>query len=294
MFRLLLYFFCFICTGLFAQSKLECVVLKTNKPENKEVSIWYRVPKNYSRTSDTNYRVLIFFGGRNCTGQNEANGSLGFGQWADENDIFIVATGFKNDNYWDPKQWSGDVLFSALNEIRKKYKICTTKLLFYGFSAGGQCSNAFPAFKPENTRAWVSHACGYFHKPIPAMKDMPGLITCGDADRQRFVISRNFIDEYRKLGANILWKSFPNRPHDVPSGSLYLAMAFLEYYHKLYIDDLKSNINTIPSKESKKIIYVGDDQDSVIYPADSPEAKNIYSTKFLFKSNSCIIFNQHA
>ena len=41
-------------------------------------------------------------------------------------------------------------------------------------------------------RAWVSHACGVFHEPTGRMKDTPGLVTCGDADQARYIISRNF------------------------------------------------------------------------------------------------------
>ena len=42
----------------------------------------------------------------------------------------------------------------------------------------------------------------------------------------------------RKKGVNIIWKSFPNHPHDVPPDSLKLARAFLAYYHELNRDDL--------------------------------------------------------
>lgn len=273
---IIIFVYLLFCVSVFAQAKLEYVVVNTTQKENKEVKVWYRVPSGYDESSKTNYRVLVFFGGRNFTAQRQIEGNLGFDKFADKNNMFIVTMGLTNDDYWEPRKWSGKVLLQAIEQISKKYKICTNKLLFYGYSAGGQCSNTFPAYMPEKTRAWVSHACGYFHKPITKMKNIPALITCGDADGQRYLISRNFIYEYRKLGANILWKSFPNRPHDIPKGSIYLAQAFLEYYHNLYIDDLKSNIGGISaSKESKKFLYIGDDLEGVIYPASSSEAKNI-------------------
>ena len=62
-----------------------------------------------------------------------------------------------------------------------------------------------------NGRAWVSHACGVFHEPSERMKDVPGMVTCGDADTIRYVISREFVDSCRRIGVNIIWKSFPNK-----------------------------------------------------------------------------------
>ena len=124
-----------------------------------------------------------------------------------------------------------------------------------------------------SARAWVSHACGVFHEPTAGMRSVPGLVTCGDADAQRYVISRNFVEKYRKKGCNIIWRSFPNHPHDVPPDSLRLAREFLTYYHKIYSSDLTergSRRDTPPVYP-----YIGDDQEGVFYPANSPKAKNI-------------------
>ena len=121
-------------------------------------------------------------------------------------------------------------------------------------------------------RAWVSHACGVFHEPTSYMKNTPGLVTCGDADQARYIISRNFVEASRKKGVNIIWKSFPNTPHDVPPDSLKLARAFLAYYHELHRDDLSGG-NSRPNSPTTE--YVGDDQDAVYYPANSAKAKNV-------------------
>ena len=82
------------------------------------------------------------------------------------------------------------------------------------------------------------------------MKDIPGLVTCGDADTARYIISRNFVERSRRKGINIIWKSFPNHPHDVPPDSLKLARAFLTYYHELYKEDLDFHacFSTVVSK----------------------------------------------
>ena len=78
----------------------------------------YRVPQGYDAKQRAAYRILIYFGGRNTSGQAEASGILGWGKWCDENGVFIVAPGFRDDNYWDPKEWSDNVRKIAHN-LRK-------------------------------------------------------------------------------------------------------------------------------------------------------------------------------
>lgn len=259
--------------NLYSEGVLESVSVSTFAPNNKSVTIWYRVPDSYDAKDKSTYRVLIFFGGRNYAGKDQAAGGYDWDKWADQNKVFLLSPGFKDDIYWEPQKWSGKALLEAIALIKKKYNICDDKFLFYGYSAGAQCSNLFPAWMPEKTRAYVSHANGYFHKPNVNMKNIAALVTCGDADRDRFIINHKFIEDYRKLGANVLWKSFPNHPHDVPKGSIHLAQAFLEYYHKLCAKDLDSSLKA--EKVPTRILFVGDDQDGVIYAPDSPEAKNI-------------------
>ena len=250
----------------------ETITVKTKAPQNRNAVFQYRVPKGYDKNRREMYRVLVIFGGRNTNGKADASGRMGWGKWCDDNDIFLVVPGLKNDNYWDPKEWSGLALQRALLQLKENYNICTEKILYYGYSAGSQASNLFAAWRPRLCRAWVSHACGVFHEPTIRMKDIPGLVTCGDADQARYIISRNFVEASRKKGVNIIWKSFPNHPHDVPPDSLKLARAFLIYYHELNRDDLIGFGNR---RNEQKSAYIGDDQEAVYYPVHSAKAKNV-------------------
>lgn len=268
------YVFTFVVFSFFGSfSHAETITVKTKAQENKLAVFQYRVPKGYDANRAETYRILVIFGGRNTDGKADASGRMGWGEWCDDNGIFLICPGFQNDDYWEPEKWSGKALLNALEQIRKRYNICTDKLLFYGYSAGSQCSNLFPAWRPQLTRAWVSHACGVFHEPTARMRSVAGLVTCGDADRARYVISRNFVENCREKEINIIWRSFPNHPHDVPPDSLRLAREFLTYYHKACSADLtgrNSRRNDIPVYP-----YIGDDQEGVFYRADSPKAKNI-------------------
>ena len=250
------------------------VQVATSAPNNKTVTVYYRVPKDYNAKRLDAYRVLVIFGGRNNTGKADVTGRLGWGEWADKQGVFLVCPGFKDDNYWEPKTWSGKALSDALVLIGKKYKIGQSKLLFYGYSAGSQCSNLFPAWRPDQTRAWVSHACGYFHTPSAVMRGVPGLVTCGDADVERYIISRRFVESYRKYGVDIIWRSYSNHPHDVPPASLELARAFLAFYHNQYLSDLRYS-GMAGRVKPEKPAFIGDMEDYNYHPAETIAAKNI-------------------
>jgi hypothetical protein len=226
------------------------------------------VPAGYDASRAGLYHALVLFGGRNTDGKADVGGRLGWGEWADKEDVFIVCPGFRDDAYWEPGAWSGKALTDALEEIGRRHRVCTARLLYYGYSAGSQCANLFPAWHPDRARAWVSHACGVFHEPVPRMAGVPGLVTCGDADVARFLISRAFVENCRKKGLSVLWQSFPNHPHDVPPDSLKLARAFLSHYHTLYRQELSvAGWAPAAAEVQRPPPFVGDEQDGVFYPA---------------------------
>lgn len=245
-------------------SSVFCISVATKSPDNPKAKFWCRSPKGYDGQRRKPYSVLVYFGGRNCQGKEEASGKLGWSSWSDENDVFLVCPGFQNDKYWEPEKWSGEALFSALSTLKKKWNIDTSKIMYYGYSAGSQASNLFAAWRPARCAAWVSHACGMFHEPMAAMRRVPGLATCGDADAARYVIGRDFVERARRKGENVIWKSFPNRRHDVPEESLLLARAFFRWRKELRENCFATQ-------------FIGDDADGVYYPVESPEADLIES-----------------
>ena len=249
---------------------VDCVEIPTRAPNNPTVKFWYRVPSSYDPSRRERHRVLVLFGGRNCDGRPEVSGKLGWTAWADLNGVILVSPTLKDDAYWEPEAWSGRALLSALDALAAKFRTATRGILFYGYSAGSQASNLFPAWRPDLCRAYVSHACGVFHKPSARMRGVAGLVTCGDADTARYVLSRRFVDGCRALGVPVVWRSFPNRPHDVPEESLRLAREFLAHHHWSHPEDLGGTLiaSAAPS-------FVGDDADGIYYPSGSPEAADV-------------------
>ena len=236
---------------------VEPVTVRTKATHNQEAKFWCHVPSGYDAKRKTPYPVLVYFGGRNCSGEEEASGKLGWSDWCDANGVFLFCPGLKDDSYWDPEAWSGQALFDALAQLKRRYRIDDSKICYYGYSAGSQAANLFAAWRPKRCLAWVSHACGVFHEPKVTMRGVPGLVTCGDADSARYVISRASVEKSRRRGIDIIWKSFPNHPHDVPPDSLRLARVFLRHC----VSSLRGGAS-----------FVGDDQDGVYYPEGSAEA----------------------
>ena len=95
-------------------ASVESVTVATKAPHNQEATFWYHVPAKYDAKRRSPYPVLVYFGGRNCKGKDEASGKLGWSDWADANGVFLVCPGFKDDNYWEPEKWSGQALLDAV------------------------------------------------------------------------------------------------------------------------------------------------------------------------------------
>lgn len=59
----------------FAES-VSLVTIRTRAENNRNASVWYRVPENYREISGRKWRVLVIFGGRNCGGSNEVSNAI--------------------------------------------------------------------------------------------------------------------------------------------------------------------------------------------------------------------------
>ena len=158
-----------------SSARVASVKVATAAPSvtNRALTIWYRVPAGYSAQQAVPSRILVIFGGRNASGKEEVSGKLGWDRWADAQNAFLVSPGYYNDDYWEPRAWSGKALLDGIDLIRKRYLVCDRKLLYYGYSAGSQCANLFAAWRPDFARGWVAHGCGVFHEPKLTLRQVP-------------------------------------------------------------------------------------------------------------------------
>ncbi len=243
--------------------------VKIKKKSNNYVEICYRVPKKYDRKSKKLYRILIYLTWRWPAGERKINDHFQFIKWADENDIFLVALRLhKKDR--NPNNGSGQSFFKAIDKLKAIYpNIFSERMFYFGYSGGAEVANMLAEYAPERCLAWFAQGCGVWHKPSSKMKNIPGFVVCGNADVQRYILSRSYIKKYHKYGEKIIFKTTENAGHDVQSEFIGKnAIVFFNHYnelHKYELDNSSRPINMLNNHVKEKMRYIGDDQDGVFY-----------------------------
>ena len=202
----------------------------------------YRLPQMQT----PNTRIMVLFGGRNWQGEKTIK-TFNFNELADKYSLILLSPSFKDNDYWQPEKWSGKTLKSVIKALEKKYKLYPQKLLFYGYSAGGQCANLFYNYMPESVDAWGLHACGVYPN-FPIKDGVFAFITCGLQDFDRVRISKTFIYKYRENGGKVIWKEY--------SGGHELNKEALDFARQFFADIL----------EKRKPIFVGEDETMRVLP----------------------------
>ena len=188
------------------------------------VEFRWRVPAN----GGADRRIMVLFGGRNWPARKTLE-TFRFDELADRHGLFLLAVSFRDREYWEPQVWSGPLLLRAVALIEQRYRLTSRKLLLYGYSAGGQCSNLFYAWMPERVAAWGAHGCGvYFRGEIA--HPVPAFLSCGVQDAERFAISREFVYRYREAGGALLWKYSAESGHELTPETLALARAWFDAF----------------------------------------------------------------
>lgn len=244
-------------------SATDAIKIKTDSPEKQVVEFAYRVPSGYDSKSAHEYKIMVLFGGRNWLG-GQALKNYDFNDFADKHKLFLISPSFKDEDYWEPEKWSGKALFAAISELEKKHGLKGCRLYFYGYSAGGQCSNLFYAYAPERVDAWVAHACGVYFNANKLKNGVPALITCCYDDKERIEISKTFAYRYRESGGQLTLKFYQGE-HELNPDALRLAKAFF---------------SAVIS--GKKAEFIGEDDTMRIFPATESEKVEIEFRNPLF------------
>lgn len=263
-----IFFLLLACVFSVAAGEMKSFFISTESPQNRSLGIALYIPSGYSEKDAENYRIMVLFGGRNWSGEKTIK-AYDFVKLADRYKLFIVSPGFRNDDYWAPEKWSGKALMQAVKAIKLEYKIRqSNKMLYFGYSAGAQCAALFYNWRPEIVKAWGAYACGVWFRPGKQVKNAaPAIITCGEDDRERYLLSTRFVRMARERGYSVIWRSYPVG-HDLSEKALALTRSFFA---------------SVLSGDSETK-YVGDDQDMKFYPAASRNGRNIdieYRNNFL-------------
>ena len=208
----------------------------------------YRTPGSPS----SNSRIMVLFGGRNWNG-DKAIKTFNFEELADKYSLILLSPSFKDNEYWQPEKWSGKALKSAVKLLEKKFGLMPQKLLFYGYSAGGQCANLFYNYMPNEVEAWGLHACGVYPK-MPVRNGVQSFITCGLQDSDRVRISKAFIYKYRENRGKVIWKEY--------TGGHELNIEALQFARQFFSDIL----------EKREALYVGEDETGAVISISKAKA----------------------
>lgn len=206
------------------------------------IEFFYKEPTVYNENS----QIMVLFGGRNWQGDKTLK-TYNFYNFANKHKLFLISPSFKDKDYWQPKAWSGKCLKKAIVKLEEKFKLKSQKLFFYGYSAGGQCSNLFYEYMPNTVEAFALHACGVYPEKVKYSK-APALITCGINDSDRFRISKTFIYKYRENGGSLIFKHY-NSAHELNREALDITKEFFD---------------AIIKKKSPK--YIGEDDTMQVLP----------------------------
>lgn len=249
----------FLCASLYADEIVKFKI-KTDSEQNKELVFALRVPENYSQADSEKYRIIVLFGGRNWDAKKTIK-TYNLNKLAEKHSLLILSPSFKDNDYWEPEKWSGKALLEAIEKVRKDYGLSKDKkLLYYGYSAGGQCANLFASWKPEIVDAWGAHACGVWFKADKISVRTSSFVTCGEDDIERYHSSMYFIHNVREKGYPVIWKSFPEQGHELSKEALLLAENFFDSFL---------------SSKDRTTKFIGDDQTMEYYPANSKKASHV-------------------
>jgi poly(3-hydroxybutyrate) depolymerase len=133
--------------------------------------------------------------------------------------------------YYYPEQGSGEVMEKVLAEVRRKTGADTGKVLFFGFSAGAHYAHRFALWRPQRVKAFVAYSAGWWSEPTAAVKSVPALILCGEAD-ERYGATFGFFKKGQKLGCPWVWRSYQNTGHSLTPAVRDMAEVFLAHYVK--------------------------------------------------------------
>lgn len=159
--------------------------------------------------------------------------------------------------YYYPEQGSGEVLELALQELERRSGVSTQQVLFFGFSAGAHVSHRFALWKPERVKAFVAYSAGWWSEPTEALKAVPALILCGEAD-ERYKPTYQFFLKGHQLGCPWIWRSYDDVGHVLTPEIREMAEVFLHHYvsekkqESLSYGDFQS-FQSIPKEEREKI-----------------------------------------
>lgn len=174
-------------------------------------SYYIYVPKDYSPSK----KWPLFIGVHAYT----FNGMQAIGFWrqyADPEGFILVCPNFR-DGYQGLGSGSVGQMKDILIEVKKDFNIDNKKVLITGFSAGAQFAHRFIILYPEYFQAASIMAAGSYNKPSRsrAAKHIKFLVMVGEADGERFGITKRYARWLEEEGYDVKFRPFGCVGHEV-------------------------------------------------------------------------------
>lgn len=144
--------------------------------------------------------ILLLIPGYN--GSGEAMMDARWKAFAEKHGLVLLAPTFKTTpeelqrgrGYYYPEQGSGAEVERMLEQVGKETGVQTDKILIFGFSVGAHFAHRFALWKPQRVKAFVAYSAAWWSEPTEALREVPALIVCGEADRPRFEPTKEFFE----------------------------------------------------------------------------------------------------
>ena len=162
---------------------------------------------------DAAKRYWLFVAVHGLGGKGE--GALGWAEFADEGQCIVVGPTFSGQ-YQMPtaKNEYGQKMIAIHKELSRQYKL-QRKFFITGFSAGAQFAHRFTLECPQHVVGCAAHSAGSWSGPNARAKYVPFVVTCGEDDRQRIHMARNFADDLERKGYKVTTGWFKGVDHSM-------------------------------------------------------------------------------
>ena len=176
----------------FAQ-QIDTVRIKTFAKENPTTTFRCRVPAKYDKSSVAKYRLLIYFGGRNTTGENEVK-SKSWGNWCNKNGSIV--------SYIDQDGLEKSYERDEFGRITKEIFPDSTEV-GYEYDAVGKLSKVIDQNGHEIKFAWNKYGLDYRKTAVGQITqnvyDQYGRLSQVDSKFENGSVDRSFSYQYDEL-----------------------------------------------------------------------------------------------
>jgi|GEM_PF-967979 len=157
--------------------------------KDPEQEYFVYVPRNLD--GEKTYRIFVVV---HALGGN-GSGAMKFSGFANEGNCIVVAPTFQ-DRFDFPAKGTGKAMLDIIDEISGACKVYP-KVFVTGFSEGGQFAHRFALENPEHMVGCAAHSPGSWSVPNKQARDVPFLVTCGEADTTRIDKAKTFAKQLK-------------------------------------------------------------------------------------------------